>query len=496
MNVHLQSPEQAAQWLRGRVSGRLTTDSRQITKGDGFIAWPGAATDGRAYVGQAVETGAVCCLVERAGVERFGLRGDALADYSDLKAATGPIANFYYGDPSRALDVVAVTGTNGKTSVSWWLAQALTRVRRRCGVVGTLGIGEPGAMVSNGLTTPDPVLLHQQLRQFVDAAFAACAIEASSIGLCEHRLDGMAIKVAVFTNFTQDHLDYHGTMARYWNAKRALFDWPGLKAAVINIDDPKGLALSCDLDTRSLDVWTCSCDTPARLRACDIRNTAQGLAFDLVEGAERHTLQTHMVGRFNVSNVLGVIGTLRALGVPLVDAVGACTLLLPVPGRLETLTFEHQPMVVVDYAHTPDALEKVLLALKPVATTREGQLWCIFGCGGDRDTGKRPMMAELAERYADRVVVTSDNPRFEDAQAIIDQILLGLRDRSSALVITDRAAAISQVLTQAQPNDVVLVAGKGHENYQEIRGLRAHFSDFEEAERALVIRRLCQESDA
>ena len=494
MTFDLQSPGQAAKWLRSRVTGRLVTDSRQLTTGDGFIAWPGTATDSRVYVEQALKAGAAACLVEHAGVERFNLSGDAVAGYAGLKAAAGPIADAYFGYPSQALDVVAVTGTNGKTSISWWLAQALTRVHRRCGVVGTLGIGEPGTMVPNGLTTPDPVLLQQQLRQFVDAGFAVCAVEASSIGLCEHRLDSMAIDVAVFTNFTQDHLDYHSTMARYWEGKRALFDWPGLKAAVINIDDPKGLALWAELSTSLIDVWTCSCEVPARLRACNIRDTGLGLAFELVENEQQHALQTTMVGHFNVANLLGVIGAMRALGVSLTDAVGACTSLLPVPGRLETVSLDNQPMVVVDYAHTPDALEKVLLALRPVATSRKGQLWCVFGCGGDRDSAKRPMMAELAERYADRVVVTSDNPRFEDAQAIIDQILSGLRQRSSALVEPDRAVAIARTLKEAQIVDVVLVAGKGHENYQEISGVQTHFSDRAEAERALVNRHLGRES--
>ncbi len=495
MTIELHSPEQAAQWLQGRVTGRLTTDSRQIDAGDGFIAWPGAATDGRAYVQQALVAGASACLVERVGADSFGFSSDKVAHYAGLKAATGPISDVFFGHPSGALDVVAVTGTNGKTSVSWWLAQALSRVDRRCGVVGTLGIGEPGAMVPNGLTTPDPVLLQQQLRQFADASFAACALEASSIGLGEHRLDSLAIDVAVFTNFTQDHLDYHGSMARYWEAKKALFAWPGLKAAVINIDDPKGLALSSELAAGSLDHWTFSCETAARLQACNIRYTAQGLVFELVEGVHQHTLQTGMVGHFNVSNVLAVVGAMRALGVPLSDAVNACGSLLPVPGRMETLSGENQPMVVVDYAHTPDALEKALLALRPIAINRGGQLWCVFGCGGDRDAGKRPLMAELAERYADRVVVTSDNPRHEQPQAIIDQVLQGLRHRRSATVEPDRAVAIANTLRHVQVGDVVLLAGKGHENYQEIRGVRTAFSDRAVAERALARRRV-EESGA
>ena len=493
MTTALYSPEQAAHWLLGKVSGCLTTDSRQTGKGDGFIAWPGAATDGRIHVETAVAAGASACLVERDGVDQFEFSSDAIAHYAGLKAASGPIAAVYFGHPSHMLDVVAVTGTNGKTSVSWWLAQALSHVHRRCGVVGTLGIGEPGAMVLNGLTTPDPVLLQQQLRQFVDAGFYACALEASSIGLCEHRLDSVAVDVAVFTNFTQDHLDYHGSMARYWLAKKALFGWPGLKAAVINIDDPKGQTLSAELDANLLDIWTYSCETSARLQARNIRYTAQGVMFDIVEGEQWQTLQTRLVGHFNVANLLGVIGAMRALGVTLSDAAGACAVLLPVPGRMEILSFKNQPTVVVDYAHTPDALEKALLALRPLAASRGGQLWCVFGCGGDRDVSKRPLMAGVAERFADRVVVTSDNPRNEDPHAIINQMLNGLRQCSNAQVVPDRAAAIAQTLALAQSGDVVLVAGKGHENYQEMHGVRTPFSDRVEIEHAVASRLRHQE---
>ena len=496
MTIALHSPEQAAQWLRSKVSGRLAADSRQVGRGDGFIAWPGAATDGRNYVEQVLVAGAAACLVERDGHEKYAFLSDAVANYSGLKASTGPIAALYFEHPSRALDVVAVTGTNGKTSTSWWLAQALSRANRRCGVVGTLGIGEPGAMVSNGLTTPDPVLLQQQLRQFADTGFAACALEASSIGLCEHRLDSVAIDVAVFTNFTQDHLDYHRCMARYWDAKRALFDWPGLKAAVINIDDPKGALLSADLEAGCLDLWTYSCERPARLQACDIRHTAHGMTFEVVESEQRHTLQTGLVGQFNVANLLGVIGAMRALGVPLADAAGVCTALLPVPGRMEALSFDDRPLVVLDYAHTPDALEKVLLALRPMAESRGGQLWCVFGCGGDRDAGKRPIMAGLAEQLADRVVITTDNPRFEEPLVIIDQMLRGLIRAKSAVIEPDRAAAIAQTLENAQPCDVVLVAGKGHENYQDIQGVRSSFSDRLEIERGLSKGSAHRESDA
>ena len=485
MTTQLHTPEQAARWLEERVTGSLWTDSRKIGPGDGFIAWPGAAADGRKYVGEVLAAGALACIVEQNGAEAFGFKDDRVATYDGLKAACGPIAAAYFGSPSGQLQIAAVTGTNGKTTTAMWLAQALGRLGRKCGVVGTLGIGEPGAMVPSGLTTPDPVLLQQQLRRFVDAGFSACALEASSIGIEERRLEATQIQVAIFTNFTQDHLDYHASMQDYWHAKEMLFGWSGLKAAVINTDDIKGIELGATLAGTELDVWTFSCTRAARLQARDIRHGAQTLSFDVMEGSESHRVSTPMVGHYNVSNLLGVMAALRAMGVPLADAVGACADLLPVPGRTETLTMHDLPLVVIDYAHTPDALEKVLTALRPVAVSRGGQLWCVFGCGGDRDAGKRPLMAAVAEQHADQVVVTSDNPRSENPLAIISQIILGLSHRDAVHVQADRAAAIAHVLSQAQPQDVVLLAGKGHESFQEVGGVRLPFSDREHAQAAL-----------
>lgn len=485
MTTQLLTPEHAARWLRGRVIGGLRTDSRQVGDGDGFIAWPGAATDGRKYVGDALAAGACACLVEQEGAAVYGFQGEKVATYAGLKAAAGPIAAAYFDQPSRHLQVAAVTGTNGKTSTACWLAQSLDRLGRKCGVVGTLGVGEVGAMVPNGLTTPDPVLLQQQLRRFVDEGFAACALEASSIGLAEHRLDATVIQIAIFTNFTQDHLDYHPSMQAYWQAKAMLFGWPGLKAAVINIDDIKGAELSESLAGKELDVWTFSCAQAARLQAREIHHGTHGLHFEVVEGAEWQPISTHLVGQYNVSNLLGVVAALRAMNLPLADAVAACADLLPVPGRMEPLAVPGQPLVVIDYAHTPDALEKVLAALKPVALSRGGQLWCVFGCGGDRDATKRPLMAAVAERNADQIVVTSDNPRTENPLAIIGQILLGLSHRDAVHVQADRAAAILHVIDLAQAPDVVLLAGKGHEDFQEVCGVKHPFSDRAQAQAAL-----------
>jgi UDP-N-acetylmuramyl-tripeptide synthetase len=484
----LHAPLDAARWLQDRVRGQLHSDSRKVRAGDGFIAWPGAATDGRKHVAAALAQGAVACLVEQEGVEAFGFQDDAVAAYAHLKADTGPIAAAYYGQPSESLQVLAVTGTNGKTSTAWWLAQALSAAAWPSAVIGTLGVGRPPHVQSTGLTTPDPVLLQAQFRRFADEGLKACAIEASSIGIAERRLDGTRIAVAIFTNFTQDHLDYHGTMQAYWSAKASLFRWPGLRAAVVNVDDPKGIELDAGLQDGTLDLWTISAERSARLQAVDIGYGPQGLRFTVLEGRERAELATSVIGQYNVSNLLGVIGAMRALGVQLQDAVAACTALLPVPGRMERLHVEGQPLVAVDYAHTPDALDKALQALRPLATQRGGKLWCVFGCGGDRDATKRPLMAVVAEKNADHIVVTSDNPRTEKPEAIISQILRGLSHHGCVEVESDRARAIAQTVASAGPADVVLVAGKGHEDYQEVAGAKLPFDDRVHARRALEAR--------
>ena len=500
--LQLRTPSEAAKWLHARVKGMLQTDSRKVAAGDGFIAWPGAATDGRRFVSGALAQGASACLVEAEGVESWNFEREDVAAYPQLKEASGPIAAVYYEEPSRQMGVIAVTGTNGKTSTSWWLAQALSALPKPvaipCGLVGTLGVGRvphPGAdtsapaqVVSTGLTTPDPVLLQQTLRRFVDEGLQACAMEASSIGIEQRRLDGTQIRTAIFTNFTQDHLDYHGTMQAYWKAKAALFDWPGLTSAVVNVDDDKGAELAATLSGRPLDLWTVSCKKAARLQARDIHVDARGLRFAVCEGAEQRELSTQLIGSYNVSNLLGVIGAMRSLGVTLEQAVSVCHELAPVPGRMDCQTEEGQPMVVVDYAHTPDALAKALEALRPVAQQRDGRLWCVFGCGGDRDASKRPAMGAVAAQYADEVVVTSDNPRSEKPQTIISQILLGLEGCTHVSVEPDRARAIDQALQQAGANDVLLVAGKGHEDYQEINGVRVPFSDRDQVHQAMQAR--------
>ncbi len=533
-SIQLASNDAAVAWLRARGVRGLASDSRRVEPSDAFVAWSGEVHDGRAFVAPALAAGALACLVEGEHegkgegkpAPRFAFADERIATLDGLRAAAGPIASAFLGEPSRQLAMLAVTGTNGKTSTAWWLAQALTALGRRCGVVGTLGIGEPPraganeaeALLQSGLTTPDPVVLQTALRRFADEGFVACAIEASSIGLSQQRLAGCTFRVALFTNFTRDHLDHHGSMEAYWRAKEVLFDWPELAAAVVNLDDERGHALAQRAAARSLDLWTVSSGAPARLVARAIAYRDGGLAFDVSEeGGATLPVRSRLIGEFNVANLLGVIGGLRALDVSLADAVAACAQLTPVPGRMQRVeadpsiaqnrdrssaenapglgrpsTRAHRvdelPEIVIDYAHTPDAIEKALIALQPFARERGGKLWCVFGCGGNRDASKRPLMGAIAERLADHVVLTSDNPRHESPGFILSQILVGVIGHDDVDVIEDRHAAIAYVVQAADAHDVVLIAGKGHEDYQEIAGERKAFSDVGIARTLLAVR--------
>ena len=494
--LHLPHAEAAASWLGARVRGRLRTDHRQVRAGDAFLAWPGYANDARRFVPQALQSGASACLVDDHHLAAFQFDDARIAALPHLKQLAGVIAHQFLGRPSERLKLIAATGTNGKTSTSWWIAQALCALGQRCALIGTLGIGTPGeALHGGGLTTPDAVQLQQALHDFVAEGFAACAIEASSIGLHERRLAGTHIEVALFTNLTQDHLDYHGDMAAYWNAKRSLFAWPGLQAAVVNIDDAHGARLAESLGRAAApDLWTVSLREPARLRATALRHDARGLAFELHEAGHTHEMRSAQIGEFNAANLLLVVGALRALGTPLADAVRACETLAPVPGRMQRVQLPDQaeradlPLVLVDYAHSPDALDKALATLQPLARQRGGRLWCVFGCGGNRDAAKRPLMGAIAYRRADRVVLTNDNPRHEAPGFILAQILAGITGHDEVDVIEDRREAIAYALSEAAGADVVLLAGKGHERTQEIAGVKHEFSDLDEARAALARR--------
>lgn len=487
-----QTPVQAAQWLREQVgSGSLSVDSRCINAGDGFIAWPGAAVDGRLFVEQVLSSGAAACLVEAQSDRNWSWADDPrVGTYFGLKKDLSKIAALYYGDPSKSLEVLAITGTNGKTSTSWWVAQALTTLKHKCGVIGTLGMGTLDDLEDSGLTTPDPIRLHRVLRSLKECGVKACSIEASSIGLEEYRFDGVQVKVALLTNVTQDHLDYHGTMDAYWQAKRRLFDWRrGLDAVVINRDDPYGEQLAKELQaergakkviTYSIADVNVLGRSAATIRAVNLEYLYDGVAFDLCESDDVIPMQLGLLGGYNISNLLGVVGVLRALGYSLRHAALACQHLMPVPGRLQNVFSlnENACKVVVDYAHTPDALENVLQTLQPLAMTRGGRLLCLFGCGGERDATKRSKMGRIAQTLADVVVVTSDNPRGDDPQIIIQHIKSGMSEERGQLYLEpNRRRAIELVLKLAAPEDIVLLAGKGHEWYQEIKGHRYPFSD-------------------
>ena len=509
----------AAAWLHGQGARALSSDHRALRAGEAFLAWPGRRHDARLHVPQALATGAAACLVE-ADALGSALDEAALAPavrarvaaYEGLKREAGLVADAFLDAPSAAMEVVAVTGTNGKTSTTWWLAQALRHLGRRAAVVGTLGRGEPGSTSwrDGGLTTPDAVALQSIFADLRGAGVRACAIEASSIGLAEQRLAGTRLAVAAFTNLTRDHLDYHGSMQAYGAAKRSLFDTPGLRAAVVHVDDAFGAAMIPELPTMAL--WTVSSrGTPgARLTAADVVDAAGGgLAFTLREGRPRGTVDaaddlpaaqarvaTPIVGRFNVDNLLVVAGCLRALGHPLAAVAAALGRLTPVPGRMQRVEVGVQfggplPEVVVDYAHTPDALTQALAALAPRAAARGGALWCVFGCGGERDASKRAPMGAAAVAGARHVVVTSDNPRGEAPQDIIAQVLAGTANApggTEVSAIEDRRAAIRHAIARARPRDLILVAGKGHERVQEEGGHRLPFSDVAEAAAGLVAR--------
>jgi UDP-N-acetylmuramoyl-L-alanyl-D-glutamate--2,6-diaminopimelate ligase len=502
------STHDICQWIRQAApEGRLASDSRRVNAGDVFFAYPGEAGDGRAFIGAAIAQGAAAVVVDQRDFKWDAAWNVAHLAVNDLKQKAGPIAHACHGMPDAAMFTVGVTGTNGKTSCAVWLGQALARLGNPTAVIGTLGVAlfkgraEPEFDVT-GYTTPDAVLLAEKLAGMRDAGATALAIEVSSIGLEQGRALGMHFDVALFTNLTRDHLDYHGDMDSYEAAKVKLFEWPGLKAAVLNLDDPAGHRLVAHLQARfgtalALIGYTLrdlveqpDVEGVAMLRASQFRSRNAGTDFHLESPDGGALIKTQLVGHFNISNALAVLGALMAKGVALRAAVDAIEALTPAPGRMQRVGGQESPMVVIDYAHTPDALEKTLLALRQVAKERGGQLWCVFGCGGDRDPGKRPLMGAIAQ-IAEHVLVTSDNPRSEDACAIIAQIVAGMdpaHPGSTFLAIEDRAAAILSAIKHAAKPDVILLAGKGHEPYQEIKGRKMPFSDADHAALALAAR--------
>jgi UDP-N-acetylmuramoyl-L-alanyl-D-glutamate--2,6-diaminopimelate ligase len=480
------SPRQLLDQLEamGITPNGVADDSRQVQLGDLFLAYPGDLADGRRYIADALARGAVAVLWQPGGDFNFSFSAANLP-VDALRPLAGPLAHAVYGHPSEGLSLIAITGTNGKTTISQCLAKAYPNP---CAIIGTLGAGFPDALTETGFTTPEATTLMRYLAQFRSAGAAACALEASSIGIEEGRMNGARVDIAVFTNLTRDHLDYHGTMEAYAEAKKKLFMWPRLRTAIINLDDEFGRLLSRETTAQRILGYAIGeqrRDFPALVRAENLIDTPFGQRFSLVLPNGRAMVDTGLVGRYNIANLLAVAAVLHDAGVQAVEVARRLSELTPPPGRMERIGGQGEPLVVVDYAHTPDALENALVALRPVATSRGGNLHVVFGCGGDRDPGKRPQMGEVAERLADHVLVTSDNPRSEAPEAIIDAIVAGM---TQAEVEADRAAAIRRVVLAAEVTDVILLAGKGHEPYQEISGVRHHFSDVEQASAALAMR--------
>lgn len=462
----------------------ITADSRKAGPGSLFLAYPGERTDGRSFIELAIGQGAAAVLWEESEFAWNPAWQVANWPVEDLRRNAGFVADEFYGHPSRGLWMIGVTGTNGKTSCSHWLAQAFSAMGKSAAVIGTLGNGFPNALSEAINTTPDPILLHGMLAEFKRQGAEMVAMEVSSHGLDQGRVNGVYFNVAILTNLSRDHLDYHGDMQSYAAAKRQLFHWPDLGCAVLNADDEFGREIAMELQDLGHRVLTYG------LEAGDVRGSAlqfshQGLSMQVQTPFGSGELRAGVLGRFNAYNLLAVLGAMLASGVVLDEALHALKKITPVIGRMQTLGGGSFPLVVIDYAHTPDALEKALNTLKEqlAESGKQGRLICVFGCGGNRDAGKRPLMGEIALKHADVVIVTSDNPRNEEPAEIIDDITRG--SRQGFQVEPDRAVAINQAIASAQPGDIVLVAGKGHENYQEIQGVKHPFSDHAVAQLAL-----------
>jgi UDP-N-acetylmuramoyl-L-alanyl-D-glutamate--2,6-diaminopimelate ligase len=475
--------------------GGVTLDSRQVAPGTLFLACSGTQSHGLAYARQAMAQGACAILWEPDGDAGERL----VADLQDgkrivlalprLSQHVSEIAARFYADPSREMAVYGITGTNGKTSICQLLAQALED-ELPCGTIGTLGYGFPGQLETTGYTTPDAVTLQRILDELRSDQAQAVSMEVSSHALDQGRAAAVHFDGAIFTNLSRDHFDYHGSFENYAAAKARLFKVPGLGFAVINLDDEQGVRLLAGLDKSVASLgYTLDADKqlPDSLvgwgRAVEITPSPQGMEIRLNTHLGEGVLKTRLLGRFNVSNLLAVLLVLLQRGWDLQRTLSVMQGLTTVPGRMQLFGEEGQPAAVVDYAHTPDALDKALQAARVHC---EGKLSVVFGCGGDRDRGKRPQMGAIAERLADRVFVTDDNPRSESSDAIIEEILAGMQQPESALVESDRRRAIQQSIQMAQPGDIVLVAGKGHEDYQLVGDQVLHFDDREEVDSALT----------
>ena len=486
---------------------RLVTDSRAIQRGDTFVACPGEKSDGRQFIANAIQNGANAVIYETL---LSGHPGEAnhfewnetwqvpCLGVADLRHRAGWLADAVYGKPSEHLWTVGITGTNGKTSTCHWIAHALSEAGKRCAVIGTLGNGfvdeNADAPQATANTTPDAVRVHGLLADYLREGAQSVAMEVSSHALSQGRVNAVRFNVAMLTNLSRDHLDYHGDMQSYAAAKRKLFDWQQLGFVVLNLDDEYGIELAESLQDSDAEVIAYGLSDGA-LQLAErlglrmvygnlLEMSGQGLKIGVHSSWGAAQLDSVLIGRFNAANLLGSLAVLLVSRVSLNDAVAALGSVKPVRGRMQRLGDAQQPTVIVDYAHTPDALEKVLLALREVSIASGGRVVCVFGCGGDRDRGKRAMMGTVAEKYSDLCIVTSDNPRSENPDGIIAEIVGGMTGKNHEIIV-DRAAAIQGAIRLARRGDTVLIAGKGHEDYQEINGIRHPFNDVSVAQQAL-----------
>jgi len=556
------------QWALDQVAAlkvpitRLVTDSRSIQRGDTFVAYPGEKTDGRQFIAPAIAQGANAVIWEKLLMKPLAIRlseQTALHSHSakspkdgdisrwltpakslvmsghpweaqhfvwndawqvpnlavaDLRHKAGWLADAVYGTPSEKLWVVGITGTNGKTSTSHWIAHALNEAGKQCALIGTLGNGFVDALQASANTTPDAICVHGLLADYLRDGAQAVAMEVSSHALSQGRVNAVRFDVAMLTNLSRDHLDYHGDMQRYADTKRKLFDWQQLGFVVLNLDDAYGVELAEQLSLQEGRRWMPGGsattlpqqDTDAEVIGYGLSDaalqlaerlglrmvygnllemTGQGLRLAVHSSWGAAELNSALVGRFNAANLLGALAVLLVSGVALSDAAHSLSRAQPVAGRMQRLGSVQQPTVIVDYAHTPDALEKVLQALREVSVAAGGKVLCVFGCGGDRDRGKRAMMGMVAEKFSDFCIVTSDNPRGENPREIIAEIVSGMNEDNHEIIV-DRAAAIQSAIRHARQNDTVLIAGKGHEDYQEINGVKHPFND------VLVVRQALQ----
>lgn len=473
----------------------LVTDSRAVKPGDTFVACPGEKLDGRQFIAQAIANGANAVIWELHNFAWNDAWQVPNLAVSDLRHKAGWLADAVQGKPSERLHVVGVTGTNGKTSTSHWIAQALTEAGSRCALIGTLGNGFAGELQPSANTTPDAIRVHSLFADYLKQGAAAVAMEVSSHALAQGRVNGVRFDVALLTNLSRDHLDYHGDMDSYAASKRKLFDWETLKHVVLNLDDAYGANLAEELSGALPEIIGYGL-TDGALKLAErlgIRMvygrmdemSSRGLSLSIHSSWGGAQFRGGLLGRFNAENLLGVLAVLMASGVELNAAVDSLSRMRPVAGRMQRLGGAGKPTVVVDYAHTPDALEKVLLTLRELKGA-DSELHCVFGCGGDRDRGKRAMMGRVAEKFADHCIVTSDNPRSEEPQHIIAEIIAGM-SAAKHEIEAERGAAIAHAIARARQQDTVLVAGKGHEDYQEIAGVKHPFSDVAIAEQALQV---------